>query len=60
MPFLPRGEDFLGVLFGVSLLRSREPLGDLELFVELRRLLGDLEPLEFRRNVAGVGGPGFW
>lgn len=55
---LPRGVEFLGVLFGVLLWRSKGVRGDFELFVELRRPPGDLEPLEFLRELHGVGGPG--
>lgn len=56
----PRGVQFFGVFFGVLLLRnSIGVLGDFEPFVELRRPPGDLDPLEFLREFAGVGGPGF-
>lgn len=55
----PRGVEFFGVLFGVLLWRNNGVWGDLELFVELRRPPGDRDPLEFLRELQGVGGPGF-
>lgn len=56
----PLGVEFLGVRFGVRLLRNTGVRGDFEPFVELRRPPGDFDPLEFLREFAGVGGPGLW
>lgn len=52
----------LGVRLGVLLPRSESGVeGDLEFepFPEFLRVFGDLDPLELRRELAGVGGPGF-
>lgn len=57
------GVFFFGVLLGVLLPRNDiGVLGDLEdeLFPEVCLVFGDFDPFELLRELAGVGGPGFW